>query len=194
MANDHRRFLTQPSRSRKQLGMQSAFLGQHNQFMKRVKFLTGLVVIILFASCGKPQPPRYIGYQNFRIEKASLSNSVVASDIKLYNPNGYDLKLKSASLDVYFNDKFLGHSSLDSLIVLRAKDTAIFPLRLTASAKDILGNAAKLLLNPDVKIRLTGSAKAGRGSFYINVPIEYEGVQRISLKELITSYNELKQP
>jgi len=157
--------------------------------MKQLKFLTGIVLIVALVSCGKPQPPQYAGYQNFRIEKADLSNSVLASDIKLYNPNAYNLNLKSASLDVYFNDKFLGHSSLDSLIVLPAKDTAVFPLRMTASPKEILRNSAKLLFNPDVKIRITGSAKAGRGGFYINVPINYEGVQRIDLRELITSYN-----
>ena len=157
--------------------------------MNRIKFLTGIVLICLLASCSKPLPPEYAGYQNFRLEKVSLNSSVLASDIKLYNPNKYNLNLKSAALDVYFNDKFLGHSALDSLIVLPAKDTAVFPLRMTASPAAILANGAKLLLNPDVKIRLTGSAKAGRGGFYINVPINYEGMQRIDLRELITSYN-----
>ncbi len=151
--------------------------------------MSGIVTIFLLASCSKPLPPQYAGYQNFRLEKASLDNTIFASDIKLYNPNSYNLQLKSAALDVYFNDKFLGHSALDSLIVLPAKDTAIFPLRLTASAKDILSNSARLLLNPDVKIRIAGTAKAGRGGFYINVPVNYEGVQRIDLKSLITSYN-----
>lgn len=160
--------------------------------MKHISFLAIVLAVFVLASCSKPQAPQYAGYQNFRIEKASLNNSVLASDIKLYNPNTYNLNLKSASLDVYFNDKFLGHSALDSLIVLPAKDTAVIPLRLTASAKDILSNSAKLLLNPDVKIRLTGTAKAGRGGFYINIPINYEGVQRIDLRSLITSYNETR--
>lgn len=157
--------------------------------MKHQKLFAGIAIVIVLASCSKPQPPQYVGYQNFRLEKASLNNSVLASDIKLYNPNTYNLNLKSASLDVYFNDKFLGHSALDSLIVLPAKDTAVIPLRMNASAKDIISNSARLLLNPDVKIRITGSAKAGRSGFYINVPINYEGTQRIDLRSLITSYN-----
>lgn len=159
--------------------------------MKKSNVLLCLVLAVLLAACSKPQPPQYAGYQNFRLEKISLSNPVFASDIKLYNPNKYNLQLKSANLDVYFNDKFLGHSVLDSLIVLPAKDTATFPLRMTASTKEILANSARLLLNPDVKIRVTGSAKAGRGGFFINVPIEYEGIQRIDLKELISSYQKL---
>jgi hypothetical protein len=36
-------------------------------------------------------------------------------------------------------------------------------------------------LNRRVKMRIKGSAKAGRGGLFINVPIDYEGVQRIEL-------------
>jgi hypothetical protein len=58
------------------------------------------------------------------------------------------------------------------------------PLQLQANAKDVLGNALRVFLNPDVKIRITGSVKAGRGGFFLNVPIDYEGVQRINLSDI----------
>ena len=162
--------------------------------MNRLKFLAGIILVYALSSCSKPLPPQYVGYDNFRLEKASISNSILATDVKLYNPNNYNLQLKSADLEVYFNDKFLGRSTLDSLITLPAKDTAKFPLRMQASAKDILSNSAKLLMNPDVKIRITGNAKAGRGGIFVNVPINYEGMQRINLQELIGQYNrELKK-
>jgi LEA14-like dessication related protein len=153
------------------------------------KTLILILLVYAMSSCSKPQPPQYVGYENFRLEKASLSNSILATDVKLYNPNRYNLQLKSASMDVYFNDRFLGHSTLDSLIILPAKDTAKFPIRMQASAKDILSNSARLLLNPEVKIRISGNAKAGRGGIFINVPINYEGMQRIDLTELIGYYN-----
>jgi LEA14-like dessication related protein len=150
--------------------------------MAVVKQLTGLILVFfILASCGKPQAPEYAGYENFRLEKAGLSGNILAADVKLFNPNNYNLQLKSASMDVYFNDRFLGHSSLDTLIILTAKDTTSFPLRMQASVKDLLKNAASLLLNPNVKLRITGSAKAGRGGFFINVPVNYEGMQKIEL-------------
>lgn len=135
----------------------------------------------LFSSCSKPVSPQYLGYQSFRMEKIGFTSTILATDVKLYNPNRYPLQLKSASMDFYMNNSFLGHSTLDSLITLPAKDTTYIPLRLQASAKDILSNAAKILLNPDVKIKITGSARAGRGGFFITIPIDYEGVQRIEL-------------
>jgi len=158
--------------------------------MNSIKLLVSILLIYSLSSCSKPKPPQYVGYEHFRIEKAGIKNTILATDVKLYNPNGYNLQLKSANLDVYFNDKYLGNSSLDSLITLPAKDTATFPLRMQASAMDILSNGAKLLMNPDVRIKITGNAKAGRGGIFINVPINYEGVQRLDLKELISLYHQ----
>ncbi len=150
--------------------------------MKPLKLASvATVIMFLISSCSKPVSPKYLGYQNLRMEKMGFTNNVIAIDVKLFNPNRYPLQLKSASLDMYINNAFLGHSALDSLIVLPAQDTSYIPLRLEASAKDILSNTAKILLNPNVKVKINGSAKAGRGGFFINVPIDYEGMQRIDL-------------
>lgn len=147
--------------------------------MNRILLSAFFAAALFSTGCSKPAPPQYVGYEPFRVEKLGLAENVVSTRVKLYNPNGYNLQLKSASLDVYFNNDFLGHSVLDSLVVLPSGDTSAVPLRLQASAKDVLRNSAKLLLNPDVKVRITGSVKAGRGGFFVNVPVNYEGVQRI---------------
>src|SRR5205823_3081275 len=113
--------------------------------------------------------PKYLGYQNFRMEKAGLNNTILAADVKIYNPNRYALQLQSASMDVYVNNSFLGHSVIESLITLLPKDTAYIPLRLQASAKDILKHAAQIFFNPDVKLKITGTARAGRSGIFINI-------------------------
>lgn len=136
--------------------------------MKLLKlFSVAAVLMYLASSCGKPVSPQYLGYQNLRMENVGFTNNVVAIDVKLYNPNRYPLQLKSASLDMYINNSFLGHSALDSLVVLPAQDTIYIPLRLQASAKDILSNTAKILMNPDVKIKITGSARAAAAAFLL---------------------------
>lgn len=147
--------------------------------MKWIIVLTG--VIFMASSCSKPKTPAYLGYENFKVEKVGVNNTVLSTRVKLYNPNAYALKLKSASIDVFVNNDFLGHSSVDSLITLPGKDTSYVPLQLTASAKDLISNTLKVWLNPDVKIKITGVARAGRGGIFVNVPINYEGVQRIQL-------------
>ena len=141
-----------------------------------------LIIFIFFLSaCSKPLSPTYLGYDNFRVNQVGLNNTILSTRAKLFNPNKYPLQLKSASIDVYINDDYLGKSTLDSLIILPAQDTTYVPLRLTASAKDLLSNSFKILLNPEVKVKIKGSAKAGRSGLFINVPIDYEGRQRIEL-------------
>jgi LEA14-like dessication related protein len=148
-----------------------------------MKILLPLFCVVLLLSCGKPEPPTYLGYDNVRLEKAGLAASVVAASLKFYNPNSYALKLKQADMEVFFNDRFIGRSVLDSLIILPSRDTSFVPLRLQASGKDLLASAAQLLLNPNVRLRVKGTAKVGRGSFFVTIPVDYEGTQRIELQE-----------
>ena len=146
----------------------------------------GVFRIILWAmvalmACGKPLQPTYAGYQNLRLKKIGLRENIVATDIKLYNPNKYPLQIKQADLDLYFNDRFVGTTQFQNLMDLAAKDTTTIPLELKASAKNLLIGMAPLLLDPNVKVRIDGSVKAGRQGIFVNVPINYEGRQRIDL-------------
>jgi LEA14-like dessication related protein len=131
--------------------------------------------------CGKPKQPDYIDFQHLKLNKAGLNQSVITFDLRYFNPNSYRLQLKEASVDVYFNDKYLGHSILDSLIQVPAKDTFIIPVSMQLEMKSLVKNAMQLLLNPDVMVKLNGNAKVGKGGIFINVPINYEGKQRIDL-------------
>ena len=140
-----------------------------------------IAFVLFFSSCSKPLSPTYLGYEDFHVDQVGLNNTILSTRAKLYNPNRYPLQLKSATIDVYINDQYLGHSSLDSLVILPGKDTSFVPLRLTASAKDLLANSFRILLNPEVKVTIKGSARAGRSGLFINVPIDYEGKQRIEL-------------
>lgn len=142
-------------------------------------FVVVASLLFLLSACSKPKSPDYLGYEDFLVDQVGLNNTILSTRVKLYNPNRYPLQLKSASIDVYVNDDYLGHSTLDSLIVLPGKDTTRVPLRLTASAKDLLSSSFKILLNPEVKVKIRGTARAGRSGLFINVPIDYEGKQRI---------------
>jgi LEA14-like dessication related protein len=157
--------------------------------MKNRAIVVGYFSIILFSiiSCSKPIQPTYLGYQNLRFGKVGAKNNVLMSDIKFYNPNKYTLNVKEAEMDVYFNDRLLGHTSISNKVSLPPMDTTFVPFTIEASATDILANAAQIYLNPNVRIRVQGNAKAGRGGFFVNVPINYQGTQRISLSRTDTT-------
>lgn len=146
-----------------------------------------LVVIFFMIGCNKPIPPTYLGYQNLRIGKIGIESNVVLLDLKFYNPNKYVLKVKEAKMDVYFNDRLLGNSSMDNVVNLLSLDTTIVPFKVEATALNILANTAQIILNPNVNVKIVGNTKAGRKGIYVNVPINYEGIQRIQLSRTDTT-------
>jgi LEA14-like dessication related protein len=131
--------------------------------------------------CKRPKEPDYIDFQNLRLVKAGLDQSRITFDLRYYNPNNFKMQLKEGQMDVFFNNKFVGHSVIDTLIDIPKKDTFFIPVYMDVKLKNLLANAAQLLLNPDVLVKLNGNAKVGKGGIFVNVPINYEGKQRIDI-------------
>jgi LEA14-like dessication related protein len=151
--------------------------------MKNKRAILGYFSILLFFTigCSKPIQPTYLGYQNLRFGKSGTKNNVIMTDIKFYNPNKYALNVKEAEMDVYFNDRFLGHTSMSNVVSLPPLDTTFVPFTIQASVADMLANTAQIFLNPNVRVKVQGNAKAGRGGFFVNIPINFQGTQRIQL-------------
>ena len=151
-------------------------------FMKKL-FLYSLLVCGLagIISCGKPKPPEYIDFGNVRVQKLGMSESMVGVDVKFYNPNPFNIQLRSADFDVFFNDKFVGHSTLDSLIKIPKLYTFYIPVDMKVNIKDLMKNAVQLLLNPEVAIKVKGNAKVGKGGIFKNFPVDYEGKQKVDV-------------
>jgi LEA14-like dessication related protein len=146
-----------------------------------MKYLIIGFALVFIGGCTKPISPIYAGVTNFRIKSIGFSKTTAGANIKLYNPNRYNLEIKQADADVYLNKKYFGHALLDTAVVLRKMDTTLVPLSISAKSKDILLISADILRNNNVSIKLTGTVKAGRGGIYINVPVNYEGSQTINL-------------
>ena len=157
--------------------------------MKNKAVIFGYFLITLFFAigCSKPIQPTYLGYKNLRLGKVGTKNNVVMSDIKFYNPNKYALKVKQAKMDIFFNDRFLGHTSIVDLVTLPPLDTTFIPFVTEASMTDLLATSAQIFLNPNVRIKVQGNAKVGRGGIFVNVPINYQGTQRIQLSRTDTT-------
>ena len=136
---------------------------------------------LLFFSCSSPQLPLYQDVENFRIGKSGQGETVVSADVKYYNPNNYRMKLKHAEVEVYINNQVVGKSILDTLIVIPKRDRFLIPVSMKVNIKDVFSNALTTLLSGEVDIKLEGFAKLGKGVLFVDVPIRYEGKQKISL-------------
>jgi LEA14-like dessication related protein len=113
-----------------------------------------------------------------------MSESVISADLRYYNPNNFRLKLKEGELDVSVNDTYMGHSKLDTLLEIPRLDTFSIPVKLKVDVKTLLSKAASVLLTNEMVVKLDGNAKLGKSGIYFNVPIHYEGKQRLDLFKL----------
>src|SRR5258708_5809507 len=81
------------------------------------------VMILLAAGCHQPEAPEYYGFQNIQLARDAGGQTTLATMVKLYNPNPFNLELKRAEVDVSINGKHAGHSLLDSTVFIPRKDT-----------------------------------------------------------------------
>ena len=144
------------------------------------KLLWALLPLFILA-CGKPTALDYLGVKNLKVVKLGLKESTVSAEVEYYNPNNYPFTMKKASVDVYVNNNYFGKSTLDSAIRVPKKDTFSIPVILVVDMTGTAVNAFQIFGQgqEDVMVKLDGSARVGRGGFYINYPIKYEGMQKL---------------
>lgn len=131
------------------------------------------------ASCSQPLIPEYQAFENFRLSKIAMNETVVSADLKYFNPNEYDLQFKRADLDITLNDKFVGKTILDTLIRVPKRDTFYVPVQMKVNLKQLFSNAFSLLLNNEMEVKVNGTIRIGRSGFFMNMPVNYTGKQEI---------------
>jgi LEA14-like dessication related protein len=136
---------------------------------------------VLVVGCSRPVAPEYRGIDNFRISSLGIGESAVSADLKYYNPNGFKMKLKYGEMSVFVNNRFMGKTILDTLTEIPAKDSFSIPVSMKVDMKQFYSNALDILLNNEVNIKLDGFAKLGRGGIFFDVPIKFEGKQKVDI-------------
>ena len=82
--------------------------------------------------------------------------------------------MKSADLDVYLNNRFAGHSLLDTMVHVPAKDTFSVPVSVQVDMKNVFPHALAILMSDSIDVRVEGKMKVGKAGIYINVPVKYQ--------------------
>jgi len=145
--------------------------------MKRNFFFLG--VILVMASCKSMKDPEFKGIENVKVSEVGTTGSTVTLDIRYHNPNNFNGKLKQAEGDAWMDSTYLGHFVADSSVHIPANGEFLVPVRLLMDMKQIFKNSLAALLNEQVMLRITGSARAGRSGFYKNFSLNYQGKQNL---------------
>jgi hypothetical protein len=83
--------------------------------------------------------------------------------------------MKKADLDVYIDDRFVGHTLIDTLINIPKRDTFSIPVSMDVEMKKLFPNALAVLFNEEVELRIEGTAKTRKGWYILKCPVKYQG-------------------
>lgn len=147
------------------------------------KIQTGVIAPLLAGallfSCKQIQEPEYVDVDNIAVSGNGLANTSLSADIRFYNPNNRNIQFRSGSLDIYVDNRLLGHTELDSLIRIPKLDTFVIPVQVKVDMKNIISNALSLSLKDSVLVRLEGKVKVGRSGFFITKPVNYTSKEKL---------------
>ncbi|PWT95013.1 MAG: hypothetical protein C5B52_18760 [Bacteroidetes bacterium] len=139
------------------------------------------ILAVHFTACTSITEPQLVRFDNVKVLSLGTSQSVMTLDVYCYNPNKANLKFKSADLDIYVDNHFLGHSVIDTLINIPAMDTFALPATVNLDMKNVMSNAMNLALKDSVTVKVDGVIKAGKSGFFVKRKISYEGKQPTEL-------------
>ena len=144
--------------------------------MKKIRLLS-FVVIFFLQACRPAKELTYQSIQNFSLEQGAKPS--VTLDIRMYNPNRYNIKLKSSDVDVFLNGSNMGKLRVDGLHSAPKLDTFLLPVTLDMQPQITLPSVLQLVMRGEIKIKLAGVIKGGRHGIYIRVPVNYEGTENL---------------
>ncbi len=144
------------------------------------RLIAALLFFVAIASCTKPKDLEYLDIQNIRMIKWGLTESLVGLDVRFYNPNNQQVRLKDANAKVYANSTFLGDTYTDSIVVVPRKDTFAVPLYLKVQTVSAIAKVMETLQDSMVNIKVEGTVKMGKGGIFINYPIRYEEKKKVA--------------
>ncbi len=142
-------------------------------------FCLFLILVFFSFSCGQVKEPDFKEIENVQLTKFGLAESSITLDLRYFNNNKFRMKLKNAEGDAWLENNFLGHFTMDTMIHIPSKGDFRIPIKMKVDMAKILKNSLLTLLAKEVKIRVEGKARVGKGLIYINYPIRYEGMQNL---------------
>jgi LEA14-like dessication related protein len=145
------------------------------------KSLVFASLIILLASCTKPQGFDYRDMKNLKIETLGFDQTALSMELVYYNPNGFGVDLKNVDCDVYVDNSYLGKFQLDTLMHIPRRAEFSLPSRILVDMKTVLKNGLNLLFSQEVLINVKGTTRVGKAGFFTTVPFNYEARHKLSL-------------
>jgi LEA14-like dessication related protein len=144
--------------------------------MKRILSLIGVGLVFVLAACApidKAEPPQ-ISLADFRLLPGGLFEQKFELDLRVTNPNNFDLPLEGLTFKLALNDKPFAQGVSDADVTIPRLGEARVPVIASTTVLDIMQQVLSLGQKADLTYRLEGLAYI-RGLTSRTVPYERSG-------------------
>ncbi|GEO08144.1 LEA type 2 family protein [Segetibacter aerophilus] len=148
--------------------------------MNRLLPFLAIVLSLSCYSCKKPTSFDYKDVKNIKVESFGLSTSKVSMDLVFVNPNSFGLTLKNVDCDIYIDSNYLGKFVLDTMMSIPKAAEFTLPASMQVDMKGLFKNSLSILFNKEVTLGAKGTTRVGKGGFYVTIPFNYQGKQKIN--------------
>ena len=126
-----------------------------------MKYPLIIVIFLLLNACSSFKEVEFKGVENVSFGQQEDSQIPLIFDVRINNPNQFNILLKKGVVDVFFNNQFLGKSTLSNKITIEKNKETVYPIVINTSFSNLSKAALsslgallgkKLILKIDGKI------------------------------------------
>jgi LEA14-like dessication related protein len=121
---------------------------------------------------------------NIEVSTIASSRIKLAAKANFHNPNKYDIILKKADIDVFFNDNFITNYSKEYNLKIEKNSDFTVPVEVELSLKDLdlnmISSAVNVFLGKKPEIEYDGAIKVKAYGLGIRVPVK--GKSKLDIK------------
>ncbi len=149
--------------------------------MKKIIVILATATLLMASNCKNAiQTPSYIGVENTKLDNLNFAgNTSISTQLVYNNPNNFGLSIKQTDLQVYIEDNFVGNAEQVAELKVPAKSNFSFPVKATFNTMKMLGNVLSYLGKKELKYKISGTAKLGKGGVFVKVPISITETYKI---------------
>lgn len=143
-----------------------------------------LILLMLLSSCSwlkramKPE----ISLENVLVKEISLSAASLVLEVKVENPNLFEITLKGLDFNLYLNDAFVGKGALGESLAIKRRDATIVPIPFSTQYQDLWEMARSLLRDGPKEYRIQGTVTLDTFFWDTQKPFDHRGKIKIKIK------------
>lgn len=118
------------------------------------------ITIFLLSSCFEVEDLEFNGIEEIKLDKIEKKALDIHLGVKVMNPNGFTVKVKSSEVDVYAEDIMVGKATVNQKIKIIRKKENTYTIPIHVDLEDgVLLKFIKFALKDKVKVRIKGYVK-----------------------------------